>query len=137
MSALLTRDNAIIEVNAAADYTAKEGYSVTLGETSGDATATVSASASVIAPAIILDADWSSVSSTGKVRVAVLGAVKGTVKVKLSGTVTVGDRLQQHTDGTFITDADSGTRVVSFRALESGVSGDLVEAAPLTPLALS
>lgn len=137
MSALLTRENAIIEVNAAADYTAKEGYSVTIGETSGEATATVSASATTIAPAIILDADWSSVTSTGKARVAILGAAKGTVKAKLSGSVTVGDRLQQAADGTFVTDAGSGGRVVSLHALESGVSGDLIEVAPLPPLALS
>ena len=56
---------------------------------------------------------------------------------RMSGTVTKGDKMQQHTDGTWITDAASGARVVSLVALESGVSGDIIEAAMLTPITLS
>jgi hypothetical protein len=129
MSALLLRDAAIIALTAAADYSAGRGKSVTI---SGD-TATLSASATVHARGIILEG-----ATSGKqVTVAILGACAGTVPAKLSGTVTKGDKMQQHTDGTWITDAATGARVVSLVALESGVSGDIIEAAMLTPITLS
>lgn len=129
MSALYLRDAAVIALTAAADYSAGRGKSVTI---SGD-TATLSASATVQARGIILEG----ATSGNQVTVAILGAGGGTVPAKLSGTVTKGDKLQQHTDGTWITDADTGSRVVSLVALESGVSGDIIEAAMLTPISLS
>ena len=69
--------------------------------------------------------------------VAILGAFKGTVMAKLSGTVVSGARMQQAANGTWLTDAASGGRVVSLIALESGVSGDLIEAATITPVTLA
>mgnify|MGYP000170070005 FL=1 len=129
MSALYLRDAAVIALTAAADYSAGRGKSVTI---SGD-TATLSASATVHARGIILEG----ATSGNQVTVAILGAGGGTVPAKLSGTVTKGDKMQQHTDGTWITDAATGARVVSLVALESGVSGDIIEAATLTPITLS
>lgn len=123
------RDNAIIHLTPAADYTEREGYGVTI---SGD-TATLGASATTVAPGIITEGG----TVAQGVSVAILGAAKGTVAAKLSGTVTKGARLQQHTDGSWVTDAGSGGRVLSLVALESGVSGDLIECAPITPVSLS
>ena len=114
MSALYLRETAVIALTAAADYSAGRGKSVTI---SGD-TATLSASATTQARGIILEG----ATSGNQVTVAILGAGGGTVPAKLSGTVTKGDKLQQHTDGTWITDAGTGSRVVSLLALESGVS---------------
>lgn len=133
-SALLIRDAAILPFTPAADYLTKKGYLVTL---SGN-TATLSASATVRARGVILEGNRSSAGyATEEVTVGILGAVAGTVPMKLSGTVTKGDALQQHTDGTVITDAGSGSRVIVGIALESGVSGDIIEVAPQSPLPLS
>jgi CBS domain containing-hemolysin-like protein len=129
MSNLFTRDSAVVALTAAADYSAGRGKAVTI---SGD-TATLSASATVVAPGIILEG----AESGGTVTVAILGAVGGTVMAKLSGSVTKGARMQQSTDGTWVTDAATGSRVISLIALETGVSGDLIEAATLTPVTLS
>lgn len=132
-SALLYRDAAIIPFTPAADYSGKKGYLVTL---SGN-TATVSASATVRARGVILEPNRGDDYTTEEVMVGILGALPGTVPMKLSGTVTKGDALQQHTDGTVITDAGSGSRVIVGIALESGVSGDIIEVAPQSPLPLS
>lgn len=129
MSNLFTRDTAVISLTAAADYSTARGKAVTI---SSD-TATLSASATVVAPGIILEEG----ASGAQVTVAILGAVGGTVLAKLSGTVTKGARMQQAADGTWVTDAATGARVVSLICLESGVSGDLVECATITPVTLS
>jgi hypothetical protein len=121
-SALKVREVGILPFTPAADYSAKEGYSVTL---SGE-TATLSASATTRAPGIILEGG---VDANDQVSVGILGAIGGTYRVKLSGAVTKGDRLQQAADGTWLTDAGSGSRVVGPIALETGVSGDLIEVA--------
>ncbi|TXH51532.1 MAG: hypothetical protein E6Q97_18200 [Desulfurellales bacterium] len=125
MSNLFLRAAATIPLTAAADYSNDRGKSVTI---SGD-TATRSASATVAATGIILEG----AASGGTVQVAILGAIGGTVPAKLSGSVTKGQRLQQSTDGTWVVDAATGARVVSLVALETGVSGDIIEAATLTP----
>lgn len=117
----LTVGNGVVPLTGATDLTDYEGYSVTI---SGD-TATLSASATTKAHGIILEGG----PTTRPSAVAILGAVKGGYRVKLSGTVTKGDRLQQAADGTWLTDAGSGSRVLGPIALESGVSGDLVVAA--------
>jgi hypothetical protein len=101
-------------------------------------TATVSASASVRAKGIILDGNRTAAGyATEKVTVALLGAYNGTCMVKLGGTVAAGDWVQQHTDGSVVTDAGASARVIVGQVLEAGVSGDLVEIAPCTPTVLS
>jgi hypothetical protein len=52
----------------------------------------------------------------------------GTVKVKLGGTVAVGDRLTATTDGRLIATTTAANEVVGF-ALEVGAANDFVEAA--------
>lgn len=127
------RSDGIVQATPAADYSSYEGYGVTLGITSFKLTATLSASATVVVEGIITEAG----TVAQGVAVAIPGSVCGSVHVKLSGTVTGGDKLIQVADGTFVTDSGSGARVVVGIALESGVSGDLIEMAVQTPQVLS
>lgn len=129
MSSKYTRGNAIIALTPAATMVDKEGYGCTI---SGD-TATIGASATVICTGIILEG----AATTGKASVGIIGALAAPVRVCLGGTVTKGAALVQHTDGSWITDPATGARVKSWIALESGVSGQLIEAANLTPVTLS
>ena len=59
------------------------------------------------------------------------------VPIKLGGTVTKGQECQIEAAGTWIANAGSGGRIVAAIALESGVSGDLVDALVIAPIALS
>jgi hypothetical protein len=118
MSALLTRDNGIISLTPAATQVGKEGYGVTW---TGD-TATVSTSATTLIKGVIMEG----ASTSGKSQVGIYG-MKGTIKCKLGGAVTKGAHVAQHTDGSFITDAGSGARVLCGTAMETGISGDLIE----------
>jgi len=123
------RTEGIIRLTPAADYSAKEGYGVTIA---GDV-ATLSASATV---------PWDGVIAEGGTvaqgcGVVVLGAVPGGMDVKLSGTVARGAKLIQAADGTAVTDSGTGARVQLGVVNEAGVSGDLVEFFPRTPLILS
>lgn len=127
------RSTGTIKATTAADYSDKEGYGVTLGVTSGALTATVSASATAPIEGIISEAG----TVAQGVSVCIPGSEPGGIHVKLSGTVTAGDKLQQAADGTFVTDAGTGARVVVGIALESGVSGDLIEMLMQTPVTLS
>jgi hypothetical protein len=63
---------------------------------------------------------------TGTVR---LRSATGTVKVKLGGTVAVGDRLTANGTGVLITTTTAANEVVAV-AVEAGVSGDFIEAMP-------
>lgn len=52
-------------------------------------------------------------------------AIAGTSKVALGGTVTEGDLLMSHTDGTAIT--KSGASYSVGKALQGGSAGDIIE----------
>lgn len=124
MSALLTRPNGIIALTPAADYSNKKGY---LGTFAGDIF-TVSASATVPAKGVILEPNRTAEGfANEQVTVGLLG-MGGTAQVKTSGAITKGAFVQQAADGTIVTDAGSGARVLVGIALESGESGDLIEA---------
>lgn len=124
------RDNAIVAQTPAADYTAKKGYLVDLAS----GTATISTSATTPAKGVILEGnDTAAGYATEKVSVGILGALKGTVPMRCGGTITAGAQVCQHTDGTVITDAGTGARTAVGIALESGVSGENIEVAPITP----
>lgn len=127
------RDTGIIKATPAADYSAHEGYGMTLSTVSGVLTATVSASATVVIKGIVTEAG----TVAQGVSLAVPGSAPGGTAVKLSGTVAAGAFIQQAADGTFVTDAGTGARVIVGIALESGVSGDLIEAILQTPVTLS
>ncbi len=126
----IVRDNAVIALTPAADYSSAKGKT---GTFSSD-TFTVSASATTPVTGVIVDPNDSTAGcATEKVGVALLGAVKGTIPVRLGGSVTKGALLIQNTDGTAITDSGSGARVAIGYALETGVSGENIEMAPITP----
>lgn len=114
-----------IALTPSVTHVAKEGYLVTF---SGD-TATLSASASVPASGVILNGE----ATTSRDTIAILGCHNEAVHMKASGTITKGAFVQQHTDGSVITDAATGARVVVGVAAESAVSGDLFMVFPITP----
>ena len=124
------RDSAVIPQTPAADYSAKRGYLVDLAS----GTATISSSATTPAKGVILDGnDTAAGYATEKVTVGILGALAGTVPMRASGTITAGDLVCQAADGTIVTDAGSGARVAVGVALESGVTGENLSVAPITP----
>lgn len=124
MSASTTRTNAIIS-HTGVNFSGKEGY--LLKENSG--ALAVNDSTSAAARAVVINGEVAANDST----VGILGALSGTVRLKLSGTVTKYALLQQASDGTVVTDAGTGSRVLVGVALEGGVSGDLIEVATLAP----
>jgi hypothetical protein len=125
----IIRDNAIIALAPAADYKSSKGC---LGTFSGD-TFTVSSSATTPATGVIIDPNETAAGyAAEKVSVAILGAFKGSVPMRLGGSVTKGARVKQSTDGTVV-DEGSGQRVVVGVALETGVAGENIEVAPFTP----
>jgi len=134
MSALGLRPNAILACTPATDLTDKDGYGVVVSSVSGVPTATISASATTKISGIILQGANTTPACSCVVAVA---GYHGTLRVKLGGTVSTGDYIQQNTDGTFVTDAGSGSRVLVGVAFESGVSGDLIEASYFGPCPLS
>ena len=124
------RDNAVIALTPAADYSTKKGYLVDIASS----TATVSSSASTVVKGVILEGnDTTAGYATETVSVGILGALAGTVPMRLGGSVTKGAFVQQHTDGTVITDATTGARVIVGVALETGTAGENIEVAPITP----
>lgn len=129
------REDGIISLTPAADYTAKRGYLVT----HDGSTATVSASATTRAQGVILDGNQTAAGyATEKVPVALLGAYKGTLLMCAGGAISAGAWVQQDTDGQVVTDAGTGSRVIVGQALEAATAaGDLIEVAPIAPLPLS
>ena len=121
----------------AADYTGKLGYGVTLA----GATATLSASATVVARGVIAEPGFADAAGNLlPVTVGIIGALSGAVRVKISATSAAGvagDMLIQAADGTWTKDTGAGARVQSFMACDAYAPGDLVDAVPQTPLSLT
>jgi hypothetical protein len=68
------------------------------------------------------------------ITVAVFGAVAGTQRVVLGGTVAAGDFLQSNGDGTALKlKTTTGSWYKIGRALMAGVAGDTIEFAPCMP----
>lgn len=126
-SPLYALSEPIVTAAAAADYTAKKGYGVTLSGT----TATVNASASTHHHGIIGEP-----GDTGE-EVSVILPAGQVVFLPAGGTIAAWDGIVQHSDGTFITDPGSGARVSCGRALEAAVAGDLFRAQYQRPISLS
>jgi hypothetical protein len=82
---------------------------------------------------VVLDGD----TTSGKSTIGLLGAMNGTALVKTSGAITAGALVAQSTDGTVVTDPGTGGRVIVGVALQTAVSGDLIEVALRTPQNLS
>lgn len=115
----LIKDKGLISLTPTADHSSSEGYAVKFSDGNA-ALVTAAADASI---GIITDGE----DTAGKDSVALFGSGL-VVHVKLSGTVAQGAELQQAADGSFITDAAVGARKICARALEAGVSGDLIQA---------
>lgn len=96
-----------------------EGYAVKLA--SGQVVVATSATDKIVG-VTIGDATPAGQTATVKLR---SGA--GTYKVKLGSTVAVGDFLTSNGSGQLITTSTAGNAIVG-QALESGVSGDFIEA---------
>lgn len=129
MSSLYSRGNAILPFTPSATHVDMEGYLVGLAVE----TATISASATVPAAGVILDGR----PTTGKSAIGILGALSAPIRMRSSGVIAKGARVQQAADGTVVTDAGPGTaRVVVGIALEAAVSGQLFEVASLAPMIL-
>jgi hypothetical protein len=129
MSALFCRSNAVVPYTPSATHVNKEGYLVDLAND----TATISSSATVPADGVILEGQL----TTGQSSIGILGALGGTVRLKTSGAIAKGARVQQAADGTVVTDAGPGNaRVVVGVALEAAASGDLIEVATFAPMIL-
>ena len=118
MAGALTRDTAIFALTPAADQTGKEGYAVKI--VAGEAAISTAHNGNF---GVILDGE----ATTGKSTIASMAGASGTVKVKLSGTVALGDKLMIHTDGTW--KAHTSTNNVSGMAMEAGTATELIEAA--------
>jgi hypothetical protein len=128
------RTNAVLAQTPAADYKSSKGYLVTLA----DGTATINASTSVLSKGVIVEGnDTTAGYSKEKVSIALLCAYSGTVPMRLGGAVTAGAFVQQYSDGTVISDAGSGARVIVGIACESGVAGENIEVAPMAAITLS
>lgn len=125
----IVRNTAILSMTPAADHREYEGY---FGVISGS-TFAVSTSASALPFGCIVEGE----NTDGADTIAVCGAAKETIRVKLGGTVAKGAYGQLQADGTLITDAESGARILVCIFLEAGVSGELVEAALITPVQYS
>lgn len=124
------RENAVISLTPAADYSAKKGYLVDIASE----TATISTSATTPAKGVILEGnDTTAGYARERVSVGILGALGGTVPMRCGGTIEKGAQVCQHTDGTVITDAGSGARTAVGIALEGGEAGENIEVAPITP----
>lgn len=122
----IVRKEAIIAMTPGADHSEKEGYFVKLS--AGDPI--VCNSAADVPFGVIIDGE----ATSGQDTIGVSGGMACTAHVKLSGSVAKGADLQLHTDGSCVTDGLDGARVIVAKALEDGVTGDLIEAVILTPV---
>lgn len=120
MSALSAQGNAIIPQTPSASHVDKEGYLVDLAA----GVATISTSATTPAKGVILEG----APTTGKSSIGILGGLAGAYRLRAGGNITAGAEVQQHTDGTVVTDAGSGARVIVGVALEDAVTGQLFRA---------
>jgi hypothetical protein len=125
-----TQKCAVIALTPAADYSASKGYLVVVASD----TATINASATVIPKGVILEGNETTAGyATEKVSVGILGSGLGAVQMRAGGAITKGDFVANHSDGTVVTDPATGQRNVVGVALETGVAGENISVAPITP----
>ena len=134
-SALQARGNAVYQ-ETATDLSAAIGKLVTFAA----GVPSVSASATVPAVGIVLDARTRTVASvtTYQNSIGILGLMPGPVRAKISATATAisfGDMLQQSTDGTLTNNAGSGARLIVGVCTDKNgaVAGDLCEVCLFEP----
>ena len=136
-SQLQARGNAIYQ-ETATDLSAAVGKLVTFSA----GAPSVSASATVPATGIVLDARTRTVAGTTTYQnaIGILGLLPGPVRAKISATATAikfGDELQQAADGTLTNDAGSGARLIVgiCTDINGASAGDLCEVSLFKPVA--
>ena len=122
----LARSNAIISIFTDENVVGKEGHFVFMSSNTA-----IGIVGSAIEPpfGLLLTGGL----ANERVTVAIPGALAGTVRVKLAGTVYIGTRLQLTADGRVVEHDNSAPRMIVGVALEGGVTGELIEAALFTP----
>ena len=124
MSVLFVKPAGIIALTPAASYLDKTGFFVSF---TGDVASVCLDAAAVEPTGVIMEPNVTVAGyATEKLTVGLLGALKGTVRVKLGGAVTKGAKLKLNFNGTAIADAP-GERWVIGTALETGIPDDLIE----------
>ncbi len=126
---MMSKTNGLVPMTPAADHSEKEGYFVQ--GTGGKATVCSNVADKPIG--VIVDGE----ADPGLDTIAILGATSGTLQVKLGGAATKGSHGELMADGTVQDDDGSGARVLVCVFLESGSIGELVEAAPITPIVIA
>lgn len=117
-SALLAMPVAIIQYSdGTTDFSGKEGY--LCKNTAG--VIAINDSATVPAPLVCLDGQGINKPSS----FGVIGALGGPIRLAATGTIGQYSNVQQQNDGTVITDAGAGARVVLGVALESCITGEM------------
>jgi hypothetical protein len=117
--------NAILAMTPVADHRTKEGYFVSVASD----VATVLSSATTLPFGVIVEGE----NTDGVDSIAMCGE-PGLFLVKASGPIAQGAAVQLHTDGSVVTDATAGARVLVGRAAEAAVSGDLFKCQLWTPV---
>lgn len=123
------RQSAILPLTPAVDHSDYESYFVKLSA----GKAAIVTSATDLPFGVILDGE----DTDGQDSIAVCGGNAGPCEVKLNGIVSKGAYLQLESDGTVITDAETGARVLVGIALESGVAEEKIPAVLITPIVYS
>jgi hypothetical protein len=131
MKTSLARTNAILPFDAAADLTGHVGRFVVL-----NAGKVALVSSATQRPFGVLLTDGKVGES---VTVAVgAGGLAGTIRVKLAAIVAnPGIDLQLNANGGVQSDAGTGARVIVAQSLETGVTGELIEAVLFRPVTLT
>ncbi len=122
----IAKETAILAMTPGADHSQKEGYFVKLS--SGNPI--VCTAATDVPFGIIIEGE----NTSGQDSIGVLGGNLPIVHVKTSGNVSKGNYLQLAADGSVVADVGSGARVIVGRAIEDGVSGELVQAIVFNPI---
>ena len=111
----------LIALTPSADHTSKVGYFVNTTAT----TATICSAVTDLPVGVIVDGE----DTTGKSTIAVAGAVRGFVKVKLTGTLAINAYGYLKSDGSVgPLPGSAGTYTRVCRVMKAGVSGDIVPA---------
>jgi len=126
----LTRENAILPFLPYTDFRGKEGYAV---KPNGSKVELIDENDETPIGVIVHGTNTGEKSSIA----IASGGLAGTVKVKLGAAVTtVGQDLEINSGGNFIPASGAGS-IVCAQALETGVTGELVEAVLFKPITLT
>jgi hypothetical protein len=119
----LSKGSSIIPVTGI-DLTGKEGYLVK----NNAGVHALNDSATVPALGVVLEANPAAKQSS----IGLLGGIPP-VRMVAGGAIALYDEVEQKNDGTVVTDAGAGARVIVGRAMEAAAAGDLFLVQPCAP----